>query len=347
MSPEELKSKQYEVSDTAEAIEFYYTKGWTDGLPVIPPTEGSIQAMLDGAGLEPGDEITFIEQRQVSVTAEKVAINAVMAGCKPEYMPVIVAALEGIGDPRYSYHGPSTSTGGSAVFMLVNGPITRELGINRGDNLFGPGWRANATIGRAVRLVMRNVIGTMPGQLDRSTLGHAGKYTYCIAENEEGSPWPPVHVERGFTPEQSAVTVLAALAPHQFYNQLSNTPEGILTTLCAHMRISAGAGMQPQYVLIISGEHMKVMAKEGWSKDDIKRFCFENTQTPLAELKRINLRPEEVSPEDETTMVTLVASPEDFIVVAAGSEAGAFSAYIPGWGGKVATQSVTKEIRRP
>ena len=190
MSSKELKSERYEVSDTAEAIEFYYTKGWTDGLPVIPPTEGSIQAMLDGAGLAPTDEITFIEQRQVSVTAEKVAINAVMAGCKSEYMPVIVAALEGIGDPRYSYHGPSTSTGGSAVFMLVNGPIARELEINHGDNLFSPGWRANATIGRAVRLVMRNVIGTMPGQLDRSTLGHGGKYTYCIAENEEDSPWP-------------------------------------------------------------------------------------------------------------------------------------------------------------
>ena len=347
MSPEELKSKQYEVSDTAEAIEFYYNKGWADGLPVIPPTEGSIQAMLDAAGLEPGYEITFIEHRQVSVAAEKAAINAVMAGCKPEYMPVIVAALEGIGDPLYGYHGPSTSTGGSAVFMLVNGPIARELEINHGDNLFGPGWRANATIGRAVRLVMRNVIGTMPGQLDRSTLGHGGKYTFCIAENEEESPWPPVHVERGFKPEQSAVTVLAALAPHQFYNQLSNTANGILTTVCAHMRISAGVGMQPQYVIVISGEHMKVMAREGWSKHDIKRFCFENTQTSVAELKRINLRPEEISPEDENTMFTLVASPEDFIVVAAGSEAGAFSAFIPGWGGKVVTESVTKEIRRP
>ena len=143
------------------------------------------------------------------------------------------------------------------------------------------------------------------------------------------------------------MTVLAALAPHQFYNQLSNTAEGILTTLCAHMRISAGAGMQPQYVLIISGEHMNVMAKEGWSKEDIKRFCYENTQTSVAELKRINVRPEDVSPKDETTMLSLVALPEDFIVVAAGSEAGAFSAFIPGWGGKVATESVTKEIRRP
>jgi hypothetical protein len=346
MPSEELEAKQVEVSDTAEAIEFYYEKGWTDGLPIIPPTEGSIRAMIDAAGIEPDDEITFIETRQVSVTAEKAAINAVMAGCKPEYMPVIVAALKGIGDPRYSYHGPSTSTGGSAVFMLVNGPIAQELDINHGDNLFGPGWRANATIGRAVRLIMRNVIGTMPGLLDRSTIGHAGKYTFCIAENEAGSPWPPVHVERGFKPDQNAVTVFAALAPHQFYNQLSNTAEGILTTACAYMRISGGGGKQPQYIIVISGEHMDVIANEGWSKDDIKRFCFENTQTSVAELKRINVVPGEIGPDDETKMFSLVTSPEDFIVVAAGSEAGAFSAFVPGWGGKVATESVTMEIHR-
>jgi hypothetical protein len=151
-------------------------------------------------------------------------------------------------------------------------------------------------------------------------------------------------VERGFKPEQNAVTVLAALAPHQFYNQLSNTAEGILTTACAHMRISGGVGKQPQYIIVISGEHMKVLAKEGWSKDDIKRFCFENTETSISELKGINLLPKEISPDDETKMLTLVTSPEDFIIVAAGSEAGAFSAFIPGWGGKVATESVTKEI---
>jgi hypothetical protein len=146
----ELQSTRYEVSDAVAAIEFYYAKGWTDGLPVVPPTPASIHAMLDAAGREPGAEITFIENRQVSVTAEKVAINAVMAGCLPEYMPVVVAAVEAIGDPLWSYHGPATSTGGSAVLMLVNGPIARELEMNCGDNLFGPGWRANATIGRAV-----------------------------------------------------------------------------------------------------------------------------------------------------------------------------------------------------
>jgi hypothetical protein len=347
MASQGLQSSQGEIDELTAAIEIYYSKGWTDGLPVVPPTEGSIRAMLDAAGLDAGKEITFIEERQASVTAEKAAINAIMAGCKPEYMPVIVAALEAMGDPRYHYHGPSTSTGGAAVLILVNGPIAHKLGINCGDNLFADGWRANATIGRAVRLVMRNVIGTLPGRLDRSSLGHGGKYTFCIAENEEKSPWPPVHVERGFRPEQSTVTVFAALAPHQFSNQLSNTAEGILTTACAQMRISAGTGRQPQYVLVLAGEHMQVIAKGGFSKEDIKRFCFEHTQTSYAELKSIHVMPGEISLGDETRMLPLVPSPEDFIVVAAGGLAGVQSAYIPGWGNKQTSESVTKEIRRP
>jgi hypothetical protein len=231
--------------------------------------------------------------------------------------------------------------------MVVNGPIARDLELNHGDNLFGPGWRANAAIGRAIRLIMRNAIGTIPGRLDRSTLGHGGKYSYCIAENEAESPWPPLHVERGFRPEQNTVTILAALAPHQFANGLSNTPEGVLTTACAHMRISAGIRGKPQYVLVIAGEHMQVMAKAGWSKGDIRRFCFAHTQTSQAELKRINVVPGAVTPADETTMMPLVETPEDFLIVAAGGRAGVASAYIPGWGGKRTSQSVTKEIRRP
>jgi hypothetical protein len=302
--------------------------------------------MLAGAGLEPGVEIAFIETRQATITAEKAAINAVLAGCRPEYMPVVVAAIEALADPVYVYQGPATSTGGAAVFLLVNGPVARELDINSGDNLLGPGWRANATIGRAVRLIMRNVIGTLPGTLDRSTIGHAGKYTFCFAEDEKGSPWPPFHVERGFRPEQSTVTVFAALAPHQWYNQLSNTGEGLLTTLCAHLRFSSGVGSQPQYFLIFAGEHRAILAREGWSKGKIREYCFANSQTSHAELKRIQVMPGEPAPGDEERMRPLVVSPEDFVIVAAGSEAGAFSAFVPGWSGKRSSQSVTKEIGR-
>ena len=342
----ELKSRRHTVSDLSDAMELCYTNGWTDGLPVVPPTAERIAAMLEAVRLEPQQQLAFIENRQVSVTAEKVAINAVMAGCKAEYMPVIVAAVEALADPLYGYHGPATSTGGSAVFMLVNGPIARALDINCGDNLFGPGWRANATIGRAVRLVMRNVIGTLPGELDRSSLGHAGKYTYCIAENEAESPWPPFHTTRGFRRDQNAVTIFAALAPHQFSNQLSATPEGVLTTACAQMRISAGTARQPQYALVIAGEHMAIMKKAGWAREDVQRYCFEHSKSSVAELKRIHIVAGDVTPEDERTQRALVEGPQDFLVIAAGGRAGVQSAYIPGWGSKSGSQSVTKEIRR-
>jgi hypothetical protein len=339
-----LKSRHHAVSDADAAIELCYANGWTDGFPVVPPTAERIRAMLGAARLEPQQQLAFIENRQVSVTAEKVAINAVMAGCKPGYMPVVAAAVEALADPLYGYHGPATSTGGAAVFMVVNGPIARELDINFENNLFGPGWRANATIGRAVRLIMRNVIGTLPGELDRSSLGHAGKYTFCIAENEAESPWPAFHTTRGFRPEQNAVTIFAAYAPHQFTNRLSATPEGVLDTACAHMRISAGTARQPQYALVFAGEHMAIMKKAGWTREDVQRYCFEHSQSTVAELKRINVLPDAVTVEDERTMYPLVEAPQDFLVIAAGGRAGVQSAFIPGWGSKGGSQSVSREI---
>jgi hypothetical protein len=343
----ELKSRRHTAADLGAAIELCYANGWTDGLPVVPPTAERIEAMLRAAGLEPQQQLAFIENRQVSVTAEKVAINAVLAGCLPQYMPVVAAAVEALGDPLYGYHGPATSTGGAAVFMVVNGPIARRLDINCGDNLFGPGWRANATIGRAIRLVMRNVIGTLPGELDRSSLGHAGKYTFCIAENEAESPWPPFHTTRGFRPEQNVVTIFAAYAPHQYSNRLSATPEGVLATACATMKISAGTARQPQYAMVFAGEHMEIMRKAGWSREDVQNYVFEHTQSSVAELKRVNLLPGEVTAEDERTMYPLVEAPRDLLVIAAGGRVGVQSAFIPGWGGKAGSQSVSREIRVP
>ncbi len=341
-----LTSRRIKVNDTTEAMELCFERGWTDGLPVVPPTEPAVRAMLEAARLDPKAQVAWIAHRAVSVTAEKVAINAVMAGCKPEYMPVVVAAVEGIGDPRWSYHGPGTSTGGAGVLMVVNGPVARELDINAGDNLFGPGWRANATIGRAVRLVMRNVCGSRPGTLDRGTLGHPGKLSYVIAENETESPWTPLHAERGFRPDQSTVTVMAADAPHQFYNQLSSTAAGILTTLADDMRISGNVMGQSQYVIVIAGEHMRTIAKDGWGKKEIRQFVWEHTQNSHAHLKKTQRMSGAAQPGDETTMRPLLASPDDILVVAAGGRAGAFSAYIPGWGSAKASQAVTKEIKR-
>jgi len=230
--------------------------------------------------------------------------------------------------------------------MIVNGPIAGDLDVNAGDNLFGPGWRANLTIGRAVRLVMRNVCGSMPGTLDRGTLGHPGKLSYVIAENEAESPWTPLHVERGFRADQSTVTVMAAEAPHQFYNQLSNTAEGVLTTLCDDMRISGNVMGQPHYALVLAGEHTRTITGDGWDKKRIRQFVWEHTQNSHAHLKRTERMAGPIQPGDETKLRPLVASPDDILVVAAGGRAGAFSAYIPGWSSSRSSQAVTKEVRR-
>jgi hypothetical protein len=344
--PTTLTSKRHQVEGGLDdAIEFCFQQGWTDGLPVVPPTAAKVQAMLDGAGLDPKHQVSYVEHRAVSITAEKVAINAVMAGCKPEYMPVVVAAVEAIGDPRWSYHGPGTSTGGAAVLMIVNGPIRRELDIHGGDNLFGPGWRANLTIGRALRLVMRNVCGSRPGTLDRGTLGHPGKLSYVIGENEEDSPWTPLHVERGFRPEQSTVTIVAADGPHQFYNQLSNTAEGVLTTLADSMRISGNVMGQPTYVLVLAGEHTRTIAQSGWTKKEVRQFVWEHTKNSHAHLKRTQRMSGAILPGDEEKMRPLVETPDDILVVAAGGRAGAFSAFIPGWGSRRSSQAVTVAVK--
>jgi hypothetical protein len=344
--PAALSSRRHAVADLAEALELCDAKGWTDGLPVVPPTPDRVEAMLAAGHLSPDHQVTYIAHRAVSVTAEKVAINAVMAGCRPEYMPVVVAAVEGIGDPRWSYHGPGTSTAGAGVLLIVNGPVARQLDVNAGDNLFGPGWRANLTIGRAVRLVMRNVCGSRPGTLDRGTLGHPGKLSYVIAENEAESPWPPLHVERGLRPDQSAVTVVAAAGPRQFYNQLSNTAEGVLTTLADDMRSSGNLMGQPQFVVVLAGEHVRTIAGDGWTKAMIREFLFARTKNSHAHLRRTYQMAGTIQPDDETRMRPLVESPDDILVVAAGGRAGAFSCYIPGWGGTRTSQAVTKEVKR-
>src|SRR5213594_3142511 len=343
--PAQLTATRHQVED-GDAIEFCFRQGWTDGLPVVPPTADRVGAMLAGARLDPTQEIGFVAHRAVSITAEKVAINAVMAGCTPDFMPVVVAAVEGIADPRWSYHGPGTSTAGAGVLMIVNGPIARELDVNAGDNLFGPGWRANLTIGRALRLVMRNVCGSMPGLLDRGTVGHPGKLSYVIAENEAESPWTPLSVERGFRPEQSTVTVMAAEGPHQFYNQLSTESEGVLTTLADSMQHSGGAGRQPQYVVALAGEHMRTIAGSGWGKKEVRQFLFENTQNTIAHLKRTHRIPGEVQPGDDTKLRPIVAEPDDILIVAAGGRAGSFSSFIPGWGGARSSLATTKEVKR-
>jgi hypothetical protein len=236
MAIQALQSATYDLADALDANEFYQQQGWTDGLPIVAPTAERVREFLDTAGLTPGDIVGVEAVRQRPISAEKVAINAVMAGCLPGYMPVVVTILQAMCEADYNLHGSTASTGGSAPFIVVNGPVRTALGMNTTHGVLGSGNRANATIGRAVRLVLINVLGYIPGQLDRSTLGHAGKCTFCIAEDEEDSPWIPLAQERGVPAGVSGVTVMAGEAPRQVMNEWTHDPEEIMETFAAEIR---------------------------------------------------------------------------------------------------------------
>jgi hypothetical protein len=331
--------------DPATLIEAYYERGWTDGLPVVPPTEKSIRATLDAAQLRGDETIGEIAGRNTVVTADKVAINVVMAGCRPDYMPVVVAAVRGLCHPDFAYHGPASSTGGSAVVTIVHGPIAKRLGVNAGNNAFGQGTRANATIGRAVRLVMMNVMQTKPGLLDRATLGNPGKYAFCFAENDEYAAWPPLHVERGLRADESAVTVYASNSLYQIYNQLAATPEPLLRCFAdalANLGIPNMKGFN-QSLLVFAGEHTETLAKNGWSRDDVRRFLVEHTRRTVADWKRAARMPGDVDPGDETAWRYVFGDSADILIVSAGGRAGSWSACLPGWGNKW-TRAVTVRV---
>ena len=312
---------------------------------MVPPTAASIAAMLAGAALRGDEVLGEIPGRNTVVVAEKVAVNAVLAGCRADYFPVVVAAVKALCHPDFSYHGPASSTGGSAMVLIVNGPIARRLGINAGNNLFGQGVRANATIGRAVRLTMMNVMQTQPGLFDRATLGTPGKYSFCFAENEDESPWEPLHVARGCRREQSAVTVYASNSLYQIYNQLAATPEPLLRCFAdalSNLGVPNVKGFS-QSLLVFAGEHTEVLAKGGWSRAEIAAFIIAHARRPLADFKRAARLPGEATTSDEQTLRAIFERPEDLLIVSAGGRAGSWSACLPGWGNKW-TRPVTMVI---
>jgi hypothetical protein len=336
------------LADAFEVNEFYQQRGWTDGLPIVPPTEDRVLACLQAAGLAAGDIVGVELVRQRAITAEKVAINAVMAGCLPAYMPVVVASLRAMCQEPFNLHGTSASTGGSAPFMVVNGPVRTAIGMNATHNVLGNGNRANATIGRAVRLVLINVLGCIPGQLDRSTLGHPGKFAFCIAEDEEDSPWTPLAQERGIAAGASAVTVLACEAPRQVMNEWTHDPEEILETFAAEMRhnmltYSVWSG---SYVVIIPKQLRELLVVAGWQKQDIREYVYRSARVfrrNWATVGKGNIVHRGGGPDQE---FTALRSPDDLLVVAAGGPAGGFGVVIPPWLGSKA-QAMTQMIELP
>lgn len=350
-----LTSRRIEVEGYYEAVELFYERGWTDGLPVVPPTEERVEAMIKAARRDAGEVIGLIPPRWARATVEKIAVNAVMAGCRPEHFPVVLAVVEAALDEAFNLHGVQATTHVAAPLIIINGPVRKDLDINSGPNCFGQGWRANATIGRALRLVMINIGGGLPGVTDKSTFGHPGKYTYCVAENEEASPWEPLHVERGFHHHDSTVTLFAAEAPHSISDHPSQTAKGILTTVADSLATMGCSNMYKagELVVVLSPEHAATIGKEGWSKRDVKQFLFEQARRPLKELRRAGefygeetLRrywPKWVDPKDDWAMIPVVRRPEDIIVIVAGGPVGRFSLGIPGWGDH-GTKAVTKKI---
>jgi hypothetical protein len=339
-----LTSARIEVPGWAEAIEACFERGWTDGLPVVPATEDAVCRFVAAAGRPPGDVVLREATRRRTVTVEKVAVNAVLAGCRAEYMPVLLTALEAMAEPAYNLHGAITSTGGSAPLVVVNGPVRRALGLNAGVNVFGPGWRANATIGRALRLVILNCLGAQPGVLDRSTQGHPGKYSYCIAELEEESPWEPLHVERGFPPETSTVTVFAAESPHNVLTHYGHDGEAIVVALADAMA-GLGSFSPGQSVLVLAPEHVRILARDGWTRPRLREALHARARRTAADLKRGGKSPGPIEPGDEERWIHRGQGPEDVAIVVAGGGAGGHSAFIPSWSRNRNSLLVTRAVR--
>jgi len=329
-------SATYEVEDAYAANELYQRNGWTDGLPIVPPTEAGVRRFLDAVKLAPGDLVGIEPVRRRKITAEKLAIAALMAGCLPEYMPVVVAIVKAMCEPEFGLHGCTASTGGSAPFIVVNGPIRTALGMNATHNALANASRANATIGRSIRLFILNVLGGIPGQLDRSTLGHPGKFTFCVAEDEEDSPWAPLSQDRGVPAGESAITVFAVESPHQIMNEWTHDPKEILDTYVAAIRANmlTYSIWEGNYAMVVPKQHRQIFTEAGWGKREIREYVYEHAHVKRGEWRTVGKSAVAGRKGDEDRAYRALRTPEDLLVIAAGGPAGAFGVILPPWYGK-------------
>ncbi len=347
-----LRARRIEIGAADDPFEFMFDQALTDGLPVVPPTPERVLRMLAGTGRDPQQVVATVPPNMAPATVEKIAINSVMAGCRPEYLPVVIAAIEAICTDEFNIHGVLATTFFPGPVIIVNGPIRDRIGMNYRMNVLGQGNRANATIGRAVQLVVRNVGGGRPGEVDRAALGQPGKYTLCFAEYEERSNWEPLHVERGFRPEDSTVTVFAGGAPNGFSDQLSRnaaslaTSYGLVLRAVAHPK-QAGYG---EIVVVVSPEHVDTFAKDGWTKAQVREAIQRASMRPVRELMQDATCAEGI-PVDRAralgldTLVPKFRSNEMITLVVAGGEAGKFAAYIQGWvSGPMGSIMTTRKI---
>ncbi|MFZ2289177.1 MAG: thioredoxin family protein [Halopseudomonas yangmingensis] len=342
-----LQSREIDVGDAEDAIEACYERGWSDGLPVVPPTPVRVLRMLKGTSRAPDEVVGLMPPDLVPCTVEKVAVNAVMAGCKPEYMPVLLAALEASLTDAFGLHGLICTTMFGSPLIIVNGPVARAIGMNSGVNALGQGNRANATIGRALQLIIRNVGGGRPGEIDRATLGNPGKYSFCFAEAED-SEWLPLAQERGIEAGRSAVTLFPGEGVQGIVDQKSRDPESLARSFALSLRTvdHAKLALAGDAVLVVSPEHARVFIEAGWSKQRLREELERLLLAPGAELVAGAGGIAEGIPAQFRDMQIPKFRPGGLLIVRAGGSAGLFSAIIAGWAasGAVGSSPVTREV---
>ena len=333
-------SKTYSFQSVNDAAKYFLDQGWTDGLPINIPTESIVAKFVDFSGRAGHDTIGIEPVKNRKITVEKVAINAVMAGCKPEYFPVVLGAVEALLEPEFNLHGITASTMGAGILAVVDGPMAKGIGINGGISVFGPGHQANATIGRALRLFVINCTGSRSGEIDKATLGHAGKYTWCITENEDFRPWPNTSKDRGFKIGANTVSVFAGLSPTQVSNHSSQDPENILRSF--RDALFAAGPNQGEILVVFCPEHVQSISRAGWTKSQVRDFLYETAVRSDNEWGFGSIPP---GPRPSGSSMTHSAlTPDSFTLLVAGGAAGAFSSVIPLWASGVGSHSVTKEI---
>lgn len=342
-----LKSRRLEF-DADDDIEACFDQDWSDGLPVVPPTQVRLMRMLAGTHRDPQEYIGDVPPDYGRCTIEKIALNAVLAGCRPEYLPVVIASVEAALEDEFCMHGLLATTYFSGPMIVVNGPRSRAIGMNAKGNALGQGNRANATIGRALQLVIRNIGGGKPQQVDRSALGNPGKYTFCFAEDELGSCWESLAVEKGFAAEDSTVTLFAADGVQGIVDQKSKDPDSLCRSFAAALRVVAHPKfvMSSDVFLVVSPEHERVYREAGWSKQDLKDRLAELLMIPGSELVAGAAGITEGLPQSFAEKVLPKFREGGLSIVRAGGSAGMFSAIIAGWvaSGPMGSIPVTKKI---
>ena len=343
-----LQARKIELAESEDIMEACFERGWSDGLPLVPPTPLRVTRMLSSTDRSADEIVGSVPPDNRPCTIEKIAINAVMAGCKPDYLQVVIAALRAALKDEFCMHGLLCTTYFSTPVMIVNGPITKQIGMNSGVNALGQGNRANATIGRALQLIVRNVGGGIPGGIDRATLGNPGKYTFCFCEDESDAEWPSLSMDRGYTREDSVVNLFAGSGVQPFVDQQSRHPESLVKNLANSLRSVANTrsfGMADA-IIVISPEHRRVLRESDWTKPNLKQALYDELKTPGADIIRGKDGIAEGMPEKFKDIILNKFRDDGLHIVGAGGKAGMFSAIISGWlaSGEKGSQMVSQQI---